>query len=181
MIRGKDGGVGVAGTFWLLRGMMALKSLIVVFSLFAIAGGFKYNGCDQPFIIQVWNKDYSLGFNVCYKIDNDSVVVTYYSEGQHGKLLARQAISDSQQDKICNWVSTHNIDSYAERYDSGTQDGDQKLIEFDINGKKKSVQLSNYYLPDMAELFDIINEMDNKDLHIDYSKRKRYGGADIHN
>lgn len=146
------------------------KKLVVFFLLAIVACAFKNDICKHQFVIRIWDRDFSMGYSVFYQIDGDSIIVKYKTGGEAEKILMRQGVMENQCEEVWKWLSARNIDSFSTAYiDRRIQDGDQKIVEFVVGNKTKTIAISNYYLRDMGELFDIINHIVRKDLQIKYN------------
>jgi hypothetical protein len=145
--------------------------LLLSFSVIFLTGLSTREYCEHHFSVKVWDRNFSMGYAILYKIDSDSLTVKSMSGDEKDKMLMKEALSEAQCQIMWHFLSTHNIDSFSTEYNNpSVQDGDRKRIEFKVEDKSKTVDIANFYQKDMDELFGIINRMVNKDLQIYYKR-----------
>ena len=127
----------------------------------------------RKFSIDIWNYDYSMAYTTHYKIKNDSIIVTGISgvQNEENKTLLSRAISKNEKKNLYDFLSSFPLDSLATEYKNPlVEDGDQKRIEIVFNDKKKTINIENFYQKDLGNLFNVVNQVLEKDMQIKYRK-----------
>lgn len=130
--------------------------------------------CNTKYRICVWNAHPSKAYTDYYKINNDSLSIEFIGGvvGDTNKKIFSKALTKVEQQSLCNYLSTFDIDTLKSAYiNQFVEDGDQKRIELKIGTKNKTIDVSNFYQKDLDGLFEVINSViDNKRYKIYYEK-----------
>ncbi len=125
------------------------------------------------FSLHIWNYNNSSAYTTYYKIDSDSINVTIENgiQGESDKIILRRRMKDTEKKSLYNFLLSFPIDRLDTIYKNPlVEDGDQKRIEISICGKRKTIDIENFYQKDLARLFNNINEFFEKDIQINYVK-----------
>ena len=131
------------------------------------------NTQGQKFSIDIWDYNYSMAYTVHYKINEDSVIAISLSgiQNENDKFILNRGITQIEKKKLYDFLSYFPIESLASEYKNQlVSDGDIKKIEIVFKGKRKSIDVENFYQKDIDRLFNEINQVFEKDVIIKYMK-----------
>lgn len=143
-----------------------LISLLVNLFVISISGD-----CDKKFSIKVWDYNYSMAYTTLYSLTNNTIVVKYINGLKNGKdsFLLKRGLSEDDCKIISDFFSSHDISRLNSSYSNNmVDDGDQKKVMIEVDGKVKKIEISNFYQKDLGELFDAINKLVGKTIRIKY-------------
>jgi hypothetical protein len=154
---------------------MKLFFALIFFTITSDKTFIKKEGIDRhcKFSLHIWDYNYSLAYTTYYKINSDSISVTAINgvQGGSNKLILSRVIKDAERKAMYDFLSAFPLDKIDTAYKNPlVEDGDQKRIEIDFRGKKKVIDIENFYQKDMAELFNKVNEFLEKNSQIYYKK-----------
>ncbi|MFL5764596.1 MAG: hypothetical protein ACJ77K_11695 [Bacteroidia bacterium] len=124
----------------------------------------------KPFVFVVKNSDYSMAYSLQYILSDKELRIIFSGEleGEHDSTLFQKDMEPSEE---LSKLSNVNIDSLKELYQNPcVMDGSQIIVQLIKDGKEKTVQLSNYYQPDIGRAIELINSLTPKKYKIWYDK-----------
>jgi hypothetical protein len=130
----------------------------------------------KEYSIKVWDYNYSMAYTIFYSISNKDITVKYVTSVKNGQdsILLKRALSENECEMVSIFLESHHIEQLKNKYSNPLiDDGDQKKVVIEANGKAKTIEISNFYQKDMGELFDTLNKILNKDLRIRYKTPSR--------
>lgn len=152
--------------------MKNLFALILFFSCGAAAQTSHSN--QKKYSIEIFDYDYSMAYTTHYHIFDDSLIIKSIGElvGEKDSCLVATKISGTQSEKVYNFLCSLDIMALKDKYENPLiNDGDQKMIRICFNDKIKTVEVNNIYLKEMANLFDVINQIINSKFNIRYKSK----------
>jgi hypothetical protein len=130
--------------------------------------------CETSYLIRIWNAHPSRAYTDYYNISNDSISIEFIGggEGDISKTVFSKALTNADQQSICNYLGSFDIDTLKSEYiNRFVEDGDQKRIELKIGTKNRMINISNFYQKDLDGLFEVVNNViQNKRYKIRYEK-----------
>lgn len=127
--------------------------------------------CDIKFSVKIWNYNYSMAYTTFYTLSNDGIEVKYIDGVKGGKdsVLLKRSLNKNECKIVADFFSSHNISGLKSNYSNNlVDDGDQKKVLIEVDGKIKKIRLSNAYQKDLGELFDAVNKIVDKKIRIRY-------------
>lgn len=109
---------------------------------------------------------------IYYYIDNKSLTVESISgiENEKDSVLLKRSITAKEEKLLTNFLSSFKVNNLKSSYvDTLVEDGDRKKIKLIINENSKEIEISNMYNEQLADLFNVINQLVDKSLWITYN------------
>jgi hypothetical protein len=154
-----------------------MKSVLLInFILIYFYNYFNVCDCEKKYSIKIWDYNYTMAYTTFYTISDDSVTVKYISgiKNEADSILMKKSLSESECKVICNFLSSHNIYHLKNKYSTPlVDDGDQKRLIIEVDGKTKTIEIANFYQKDIGELFETINKILSNNLRIKYKAPTR--------
>lgn len=126
----------------------------------------------KPFTLTLLNSNFGSAYSIEYFLSETALQIIIYGEAKGNKdsvIYARKLKPTEQLQKM----SEINLDSLEAYYDNPcVEDGLILFVEMTKGGKKKHVQLSNYYRPEIGKVIDLINALVPKKYKISYDKER---------
>jgi hypothetical protein len=125
----------------------------------------------KPFKLTVYNTNYSVGYALKYMLTDKYLQITFKGEleGESDSTLFRVALKPSY---ALHKLSTIDINSLQEYYSNPCiKDGSQLRVKLDRDNESKTIQLSNFYQPDIGLAIRLINNLSPKKYEIWYDKK----------
>lgn len=126
----------------------------------------------KPFALTLLKSNYRSAYSVEYFLSETALKIIFYGEAKGNKdsvIYARKLKPTEQLQKM----SEVNLDSLEVYYNNPCmEDGSILFVEITKGGKKKHVQLSNYYHPEIGKVIELINALAPKKYKIWYDKQR---------
>jgi hypothetical protein len=135
-----------------------MKNIVVVVMCFICACNSRpIEDCNTPYTIDIWDSNSITGYSVFFQINTDSLIVNSFTDGTK-QILVAKALTQTDRNFFCNYLSSFNIDTLQDRYKNpSVDDGTQEVVILKLGTKKKRIEVSNTYQQNIAGLFDMIN------------------------
>lgn len=141
--------------------IMLIIRLVICFSLISFLGCNKRE-IKKPFKIVMVSSNYSLAYSI-KTIITDSLIQTQYSSGLNGEkplILWQKILKRSQADRFYKLLNNEQFDTLKSIYSDPTiMDGMQYYFQIDYRTKRKKVNLSNMWIPQLLKLTEIVNSI----------------------
>jgi hypothetical protein len=124
----------------------------------------------KPFELIVLNADYSMAYAVKYVLTEKTLKIIFKGdlEGEKDSILFK---SNLETNETLIKISNINIDSLKKYYSNPCiRDGSQVMVKITKGRKSKTVQLDNYYQPDIGLAIELINSLVPEKYKIWYDK-----------
>jgi len=115
---------------------------------------------------------FARAFAILINLSNDELKIIFRSDliGEKDSILFYKTLHPTD---TLQKISDINLHSLKEYYSNDcVEDGSQVTVSFKINGKAKSVHLSNFYQEDVGEIIYLINSLVPNKYKIWYDKEK---------
>lgn len=152
--------------------MKYLFVIILFFSFGAAAQTCHPN--PKKYSIKIIDQDYSMAYTTQYHIFNDSLVIVNIGgiESEQDSCIVNKKINESQTEKVYSFLCSLNIMKLKNKYENPfVEDGDRKMVTICFNNIIKTVEINNFYQKDIANLFDVINQIIGTEFKIVYRSR----------
>ena len=156
-----------------------MEKLTLTIQMCILFSGINLISCTPNFVqkmnysIKITQVDYSLGGNLTFTLTNDSLrIVNYYQE--ESKIIFTSQINSKLRSDIINWFSSFDPNKLENEYNNPTvKDGDQIYFTINTDDANKEIKVSNYYVPKLGQLVDLLNDFlnDSSESKINYKKR----------
>lgn len=154
---------------------LKMKNLFALVLFFSCGAAAQTTQCNQKsYNIEIFDSDYSMATTIQYHIFDDSLIIRNIAAlvGEYDSCLVARRISENQSEKVFKCLFSMDIMKLKDKYVKPfVQDGDQKIVTICFNNKVKTIQISNIYQKDLADLFDVINQIVDERFKITYSSR----------
>jgi hypothetical protein len=150
-----------------------MKMIIpVVMSFLCACNSKPIEDCTTPYSIDIWDSNATTGYSVFFQINNDSLIVSTFTDGQKNILVAK-ALTQPDKNSFCNYLTSFNIDTLKDQYlNPSVDDGSREVVILKLGNKKKKIEVANTFQENINGLFDIINKTTGDEKYkIKYSKR----------
>lgn len=132
------------------------------------------NENTSDFKIDIWSPNHSMAYTTHYSINEDSITLTLKKglENELDTTLINRSLTDDESKLLSDYIVSFPINSLESEYSNDlVSDGDRKIITLEIGSDiKKTIKISNYYAPELKDLFNQINELIDNKYHIHYDK-----------
>jgi hypothetical protein len=135
-----------------------MKNIAVVVMCFLCACNSRpIEDCNTPYTIDIWDSNATTGYSVFFQINTDSLIVSTFADGVK-KNLVEKALTQTDKNSFCNYLTSFNIDTLKDRYiNPSVDDGTQQVLILKLGNKKKRVEVANIYQGNIGGLVDIVN------------------------
>ena len=152
--------------------MKILLALILFFS--CEASSQISNSNYKKYSIEIFDYDYSLAYTSHYHIFDDSLTIKSIGEieGEKDSCLLAKKISKTESEKMYKFLCSLDIMKLKSKYENPfIEDGDRKMIRICFENKIKTIEINNIYQKEMANLFNIINQIVYSKFQIKYRSK----------
>lgn len=149
-----------------------MKNLLILTLLLSFKSKSQVSNCNQKiYSIEIFDENYSMAYTTRYRIFNDSLVIKNESgvEGDKDSCLVVKKIADTQREKILRFLNSFDFIKLKNKYENpNINDGDRKTVRICFKSKLKTININNVYQKDMANLFDLLNQIIDPEFRIRY-------------
>ena len=151
-----------------------MKYLLAVILFFSCRADAQTNQCNQKkYSIEIVDYDFSMAYTTRYYVFDDSLTITSIGGlvGEHDSCLVAKKITEDQSEKIQKFLGSLDLESLKDKYEKPyVNDGDQKMVSICFKNKMKNVEINNVYQKDIANLYEIVNQIIGEKFRIRYQK-----------
>lgn len=151
-----------------------MKNLLVFILFLSCRADAQTDHCNhKKYFILIQDFDYSMANTTRYCIVDDSLTITSSGGlvGEHDSCLVAKKITEDQSEKIQSFLGSLDLESLKDKYEKPyVNDGDQKMVSICFRNKMKNVEINNVYQKDMANLYEVVNQIIDEKFRIRYPK-----------
>ena len=149
-----------------------MKNLLALLLFFSCGATAQTNLCNQKkYAVEILDFDYSMANTTRYYFFDDSLTITSIGgiEGERDSCLVAKKVTEEQREKIHNFLSSLNMGNLKDKYEKPyVEDGDRKMVRICFRDKIKTIEINNIYQKDMANLYEVVNQIIDAKFRIHY-------------